>query len=188
MRVLFFGPPGAGKGTQATLVNKEMQIPVLTTGSMLRDAVARGDEIGKKAEDFMKQGLLVPDEVVINIILQRLSLQDCLDNGFILDGFPRTTKQAEVLSEHLLQKNMPLDKVIYFFVPDEIVKKRIMEREDGRAEDKDEKITEKRLNVYKKQTQPLIDFYQEKKLLIKIDANRAINEVLEETLKHLQSN
>ncbi|WP_372368557.1 adenylate kinase [Candidatus Uabimicrobium sp. HlEnr_7] len=186
MKILFLGPPGAGKGTQATLVHEEKQFPLLTMGDMLRQAVKRGDEVGKQAESFMSKGALVPDEVVTKVILQCLSPENGLEKSFILDGYPRNLSQAHALDEHLTKQNMPLDIVLFFSVPDEIVKQRIMGREDGRPEDQDPNVTAKRLEEYKQKTLPLVDFYKQKNILKEIDANRSKEEVFATTISLLQ--
>ena len=186
MRILFLGPPGAGKGTQAKRVHEKLEVPILTMGDMLRAAVKSGNEVGQLAQSYMSKGELVPDEVVTKVIFQSLSPDNGLEKGFILDGYPRNLSQAKVLDEHLTSQNMPLDIVLFFSVPDEVVKQRITDREDGRPEDKDLSVTEKRLQEYKNKTLPLVEFYKGKNILKEIDANRAVDEVFATTIDLLQ--
>jgi len=165
IKVVFLGPPGAGKGTQALRIAEKFGVPHISTGDILRAAVKEGTELGKLAKSYMDRGELVPDEVIIGIIKERLSQPDVKERGFILDGFPRTLKQAEALDQMLKELNMPLDKVIYLNVDDEEIVKRLLAR--GRADDTEE-VIRNRLKVYREQTAPLIDYYQAKGLLVEI--------------------
>jgi adenylate kinase len=174
VRVVFLGPPGAGKGTQAVRISQKHLIPHISTGDILRSAVKEGTELGKLAKTYMEKGELVPDDVIIGIIRERLEKEDVAKNGFILDGFPRTLPQAEALDELLKEINMELDKVLYFEVPEEELIKRLLSR--GREDDTRE-VIERRLEVYKTQTQPLIDYYEEKSLLVKIEGTGEIEEI-----------
>ncbi len=128
MRMVFLGPPGAGKGTQAQQIHEETSIPLLIMGDMLRASVKRQDEVGLEAQGYMNRGELVPDEVVIRVILKRLEEEDCQTKGFMLDGFPRTSQQAQALDKHLSQCNQQLDLVIYYSLPDEIAIQRLSGR------------------------------------------------------------
>ncbi|WP_457679746.1 adenylate kinase [Thermovibrio sp.] len=182
MRVVFLGPPGAGKGTQAERIAKKYGVPHISTGDILREAVKEGTELGKLAKSYMDRGELVPDEVIIGIIKERLNQQDVREKGFILDGFPRTLKQAQALDQLLQELNMPLDRVIYLNVEDEEIVKRLLAR--GRPDDKEE-IIRHRLEVYRKQTAPLIDYYEERCLLSEIYGVGVVDEItrkIEETL------
>lgn len=174
MRLVFLGPPGAGKGTQALRISQKYNIPHISTGDILRSAVKEGTELGKLAKSYMDRGELVPDEVIIGIIKERLSQDDVKDRGFILDGFPRTLPQAEALEKLLSELSMPLDKVIYLNVDDEEVVKRLLSR--GRADDTEE-VIRNRLRVYREQTAPLIDYYAEKCLLVEIYGVGDIDEI-----------
>ncbi|MEM4292215.1 MAG: adenylate kinase, partial [Archaeoglobaceae archaeon] len=127
MNLILLGAPGAGKGTQAKIIMERYGIPQISTGDMLREAVAKGTELGKKAKEFMTQGKLVPDEIVIGIVRERLAQKDC-ENGFILDGFPRTLAQAEALDKMLGEMGKKIDAVINVNVPEEEVVKRIVYR------------------------------------------------------------
>jgi len=174
IKVVFLGPPGAGKGTQAVRIAEKYGVPHISTGDILRAAVKEGTELGKLAKSYMDRGELVPDEVIIGIIRERLSQPDVRERGFILDGFPRTLKQAEALDQMLAELNMPLDKVIYLNVDDEEIVKRLLAR--GRADDTEE-VIRNRLKVYREQTAPLIDYYSEKCLLAEIYGVGEVEEI-----------
>ena len=182
MKVVFLGPPGAGKGTQAVRIAEKYNVPHISTGDILREAVKEGTELGKLAKEYMDKGELVPDDVIIGIIRERLSQSDVRERGFILDGFPRTLPQAEALDRMLSDLNMPLDKVVYLNVDDEEIVKRLLAR--GRADDTEE-VIRNRLEVYRKQTAPLIDYYSEKGILAEIYGVGEIDEItkkIEESL------
>ncbi len=204
INVIFLGPPGGGKGTQAQLLVKEFGIPQISTGDILRDAVKRGTELGKLAKRYMDEGKLVPDEVVIGIIKERLS-QDDTKNGFILDGFPRTVPQAEALDKLLEEMGRSLTAVVLIDVPKEELLRRLTgrrtcskcgrmyhiefspPRKEGvcdqcggelyqRDDDKEETIL-KRLEVYESQTLPLVDYYEKKGILKRVDGVGKIEEI-----------
>ena len=182
IKVVFLGPPGAGKGTQAVRIAKKYNVPHISTGDILRAAVKEGTELGKLAKSYMDRGELVPDDVIIGIIRERLSQPDVRERGFILDGFPRTIAQAEALDELLAKMELPLDKVIYLNVDDEEIVKRLLAR--GRADDTEE-VIRNRLKVYREQTAPLVDYYTEKGLLVEIYGVGEIEEItkkIEESL------
>jgi len=179
MNLIFLGPPGAGKGTQAGRVETAHGLVQLSTGDMLRAAVAAGTEIGKQAKEIMERGDLVPDEVVVKIISDRIEEKDCA-NGFILDGFPRTTGQAEALDKMLEEKGLKLNAVIEIRVDDSILVDRIRTRaaETGgdRADDNEETL-KKRLEVYHAQTAPLIPYYESQGKLLVVDGMSSIDDV-----------
>src|ERR1041384_5906379 len=160
MRIILLGPPGSGKGTQAQRLVQRYGIVQLSTGEMLRAAVAAGTPVGLKAKDIMASGNLVPDEVVVGIISDRIELPDAKP-GFILDGFPRTVPQAEALDDLLKHKHMKLDAVVEL---------RVNERE----------VLIKRLAAYRSQTEPLIHYYSEKRKLLTVDGMMTIEEVTRE--------
>jgi len=213
MNLILLGPPGSGKGTQAKLIVEKYGIPQISTGDMLREAVAKGTELGKEAKKYMDAGQLVPDEVVIGIVKERLQEPDC-EKGFILDGFPRTIPQAEALDKMLDELGKKIDAVINIQVPEEEVVKRIVNRrtckkcgavyhliynppkEDNkcdkcggelyqRDDDKEETVRQ-RYKVYKEQTEPLVDYYSKKGVLYNIDGTKSIEEVFNEIDKILQ--
>lgn len=197
MRIILLGPPGAGKGTQSRLLEEKLHIPQISTGDILREAKREGTPLGKKAECFMREGKLVPDEVVIGIIEERLKKRDCRE-GFILDGFPRTVNQAEALGKMLAFKELQIDAVVNFKVPDETVVTRLSGRRtcaecgmgyqrEGvcdrcggkliqRDDDKKETV-QKRLGVYHDQTRPLIDYYQSQGILKEIEGVGSLEEI-----------
>ncbi|MGB1117821.1 MAG: adenylate kinase [Parvibaculales bacterium] len=180
MKLIFLGPPGAGKGTQAARIEAAYEIPQLSTGDMLRAAVAAGTEIGQQAKDIMARGDLVPDEVVVGIISERIQAADCA-NGFILDGFPRNVSQARALDGVLVEKGIDLDAVIELAVDPEILIARILKRAqesaDGPRDDDTEEALQHRLRVYEEQTAPVADFYAEKGILRTLDGMQEIDEV-----------
>ncbi len=211
MNLIFLGAPGAGKGTQAEIVSEKFNIPAVSTGNIIREAMKNGTEMGTKAQEFVQKGELVPDEVVIGIIKERLAESDCA-NGFILDGFPRTIPQAEAL----IEMGVKIDKVIDIEVPDEKIAERMSGRrvcpqcgasyhieykkpkKEGicnscgseliiRKDDKPEVVLD-RLNVYHTQTEPLISFYKEKGILVEIEGQEEVADTTALTLKALGGN
>ena len=178
MRIILFGPPGCGKGTQATFISESLSIPHLSTGDMLRSAVSAGSEIGLKAQKIMKSGGLVSDEIVFSIVKERINKNDC-ENGFILDGFPRTVNQAEKL-DLLLSDNYKLDCVLRIKVDEEEIIKRLIVR--AREDDKTD-IIKNRFKTYNSETQPLIPFYEERKILFNINGMQEIEKVSEDIKK-----
>lgn len=175
MRLIFIGPPGAGKGTQAERVVETYQLAHLSTGDMLRAARDAQTEVGKQAEQYMSKGELVPDEIIVEIVRQRLQESDC-QKGYLLDGFPRTIAQAEALDSMLASEDSPLDGVLELRVPEDELKQRLAGR--GRADDKPE-VIEQRLVAYREQTAPLLDYYEKKGLLKPIDGLGTVDEIFQ---------
>ncbi len=176
-RLIFVGPPGAGKGTQAAILKDRYDIPHLSTGDMLRASIAAGSDLGKKVESIMAAGDLVSDDVMVDIIKDRLSAQDC-ENGYILDGFPRTLAQAESLDAMLDKRCCGLDAVIYFEVNDQELFERVAERakNSGRADDTAD-VLKSRLATYRQQTAPLLPYYEAKGLIKEVDGMKDIDTV-----------
>jgi len=209
VKLLIMGPPGAGKGTQAEMLVKELKITHISTGDMFRAAIKEGTEMGKKAKEYMDKGELVPDSVVVGMVRDRLSRPDCV-NGFLLDGFPRTIAQAEALDETFKEMGFVPDAVINIAVPRE----KLMERLTGRRicrdcgasyhmvfnkpkvegkcnscggelyqrDDDNEVAVGNRLDIYEAQTQPLIDYYAKQGILKDINGDQDIKQVLADTL------
>ena len=177
MRLILLGPPGSGKGTQGHRLHAEYGIPEISTGDILRAAVRDGTPLGMQAKQYMDRGALVPDEVMIGIVRERLSQADA-QAGFILDGFPRTVPQAEALDRMLSESGQPIDHVIGIEVPeDELVKRLSGRREiEGRQDDSDEAI-QHRLEVYHKETSPLIDYYRQTGCLRSIPGVGTIDDI-----------
>lgn len=209
MRLIMLGAPGAGKGTQAAKIADELSIPHISTGDIFRTNIKNGTELGKKAKSYMDAGALVPDELVCDLVSDRIAQEDCAD-GFILDGFPRTIPQAEALEEAVKKLGTKIDYAVNIDVPDE----NIVERMSGRRactncgatyhivynppkkenvcdvcgsslvlrdDDKPETV-KTRLSVYHEQTQPLIDFYDKKNVLVTVDGTKSMDEVFRQIL------
>ncbi|GBE58415.1 adenylate kinase [bacterium BMS3Abin01] len=212
MKLVLLGAPGAGKGTQAKKLIEKFGIPQISTGDLLRAAVAAGTELGKEAKTYMDKGELVPDSVVLGMVQERIKQDDCKE-GYILDGFPRNTVQAEALDKMLAELGMSLDAALSVEVPTEDLMKRLTGRrtcagcnqmynihfqapaEEGkcdkcsgelfqRDDDKEETIT-KRLEVYQEQTAPLIDYYREKGILKSVTGTGDIDEIFQNVLQTL---
>ncbi len=207
LNLIFLGPPGAGKGTQAKMIVDKYSIPQISTGDLMRASVSSGSPVGEKLKGYMSSGALVPDDLVVDILLERLSAEDC-SMGFILDGFPRTVSQAESLETALTHRNMPLSGVVAMMVPDDVLSDRLTARRickecstsyhleylkpkiDGACDrcngelyqrkDDSEEVIRNRLKVYHEQTAPLIDFYQSRKKLYTVDGNKKIEMIFAE--------
>ena len=212
MKVVMLGAPGAGKGTQAKKIAAKYNIPHISTGDIFRANIKNGTELGKKAKTYMDQGLLVPDELVVDLVVDRVNQEDCAD-GYVLDGFPRTIPQAEALTKALASQGQKLDYAIDVDVPDENIVRRMSGRracvgcgatyhleyvptkKEGicdvcggelilRDDDKPETV-EKRLGVYHEQTQPLIDYYTNAGILKRVDGTVDIEEVFQAVVQIL---
>jgi adenylate kinase len=181
-RLIFLGPPGAGKGTQAKILADTRQIPHISTGDILRNAKAQGTPLGQKAQGYMDRGELVPDSLILDLIRERLGEADA-QPGWILDGFPRNVSQAEFLDSLLQELQQEFDGVVNLDVPDEVLVARMLER--GRTDDNETTIR-RRLEVYRQQTAPLIKFYGDRQQLHLVDGNQLLDEVTT-TLKQLVS-
>lgn len=204
MKIVMLGAPGAGKGTQAKMIAAKYEIPHISTGDIFRSNIKNGTELGKKAKEYMDQGLLVPDELTVDLVIDRLAQEDC-KNGYILDGFPRTIPQAEALDAALAKRSEKMDFAVNVDVPDENIVNRMSGRRACtkcgatyhvvynpsskgdiceacgdklilRDDDKPETV-QKRLSVYHAQTQPLIDYYQNQGILKTVDGTQDMNDV-----------
>ena len=212
MRIVLLGPPGAGKGTQAKRLAERYGLAIIGTGDIFRDHVARGTELGLKAKEYMDRGEYVPDEIAVRMVLHRLDEPDCRE-GFILDGFPRTVPQAQALERALAEAGKPLHAVLNFKVGDEMVVKRLTNRlvcpnckrpynlefKQPRVEgicdvcgaelqlrSDDEEVTiRRRLEVYRKETEPLVLYFWERGMLRDIDAEAAEQVVFDRTIEAL---
>tara|TARA_B100001142_G_scaffold323982_1_gene374945 strand:+ start:2917 stop:3495 length:579 start_codon:yes stop_codon:yes gene_type:complete len=188
LNIVLFGPPGAGKGTQSNFLIKKFNLIHLSTGDILRSEIKAGTKLGIEAKAIMNKGELVPDEVVINMISTKLdSLPDA--NGFIFDGFPRTTAQATNLDKMLSDKNTSISAMISLKVDDNELIKRLLERgkDDGRADDQNKNIIQNRINEYNKKTAPLKDYYSAQNKLSEIKGTGTISDIANRLNKIINS-
>lgn len=212
MKIVLLGAPGAGKGTQAKKIAEKFDIPHISTGDIFRENIKNQTQLGKKAKEYIDQGLLVPDELVLELIIDRLNEPDC-KNGYVLDGFPRTIPQAIALDEALDKKNDRIKHAIDVDVPDEVIIRRMSGRRvclncgrtyhietlrpkvEGicdycdsklvlREDDKQETV-QKRLKVYHEQTQPLLDYYKKKGILYSVNGTKDIDDIYNEIINVL---
>ncbi|MCR5771575.1 MAG: adenylate kinase [Butyrivibrio sp.] len=212
MKIIMLGAPGAGKGTQAQMICDKYNIPHISTGDLFRSNIKNGTELGKKAKEYMDKGQLVPDELTVELLLDRVAKDDCKD-GYVLDGFPRTIPQADVLDKELTKLSDKIDYAINVEVPDENIVRRMSGRraclkcgatyhiehippkQEGicdrcgselvqRDDDKPETV-QNRLSVYHEQTQPLITYYDGKNILKTVDGTKDMNDVFEDIVKIL---
>jgi adenylate kinase len=186
LNILLLGPQGAGKGTQGKLIASDFGIPHIATGDMLREAMAADTELGRRVAPIYDAGGLVPDDLMVALIRERLGADDARE-GFVLDGFPRTMPQAEALDEMLREIGRELDVVLGFQLEDEVGRERMLKRaaEEGRTDDTPEAI-ERRLRLYHEETEPLIEYYRTRGNLIGIHADRPVGEVFGEIQQALE--
>lgn len=179
MNLILLGPPGCGKGTQGSILADRVGIPKVATGDLLRAAVRDGTPLGLKAKEFMDQGLLVPDEIIIGLIEEVLSSEEAAQ-GVIMDGFPRTVPQAEAVDALLERHGKSVDRVLGFEVPDDELVSRLLGRasQEGRSDDAPEAI-KKRLQVFRDETAPLIEYYKKKGILVEVEAVGSIETIAE---------
>ena len=177
--VIMLGPPGAGKGTQAERICAALEVPHVSTGDLFRVNLAGDTALGKEARQYMDSGELVPDQLVIEMLFDRVTADDCA-RGYLLDGFPRTTTQAEALESRLAGQPV---RVLSLDVPEDVLVDRLAGR--GRDDDKPD-VVRQRLVVYREQTEPLIDFYQGRGVLHQVDGNRSQDDVFASLMQHLE--
>lgn len=177
MNIIIFGPPGAGKGTQAEKMKNHFEIPHLSTGNIFRENIKNETPLGKKVKSILDAGELVPDETVVDLVKDELS-KSKYDDGVILDGFPRTVAQAEALDKFFEENDKQIDAFVTLSVPEEELVNRILSRGEGRSDDTPEKV-KNRLNVYHKETAPVLNYYKEKGAVKEIDGVGSIDEIFE---------
>lgn len=185
MKIVFLGPPGCGKGTQAKVLGEKFGLVHVSTGDLFRANIAAGTELGKKAKGFMDAGQLVPDTITLQMFQDRVSKPDC-QKGYILDGFPRTVPQAQALTKMLCEQSDALSHVIFFELTEAELTKRLAHRRgtESRADDTAE-VQLERLRVYQVQTAPLVDYYRQLGVLTTVDASGAIPEVQQNLVRAL---
>ncbi len=185
MRLVFIGPPGAGKGTQCTRLRDHFGIPHLSTGDILREAKSKGTDLGRRVAPILDSGRLVADDLMIKVVEERLANQDCLE-GFILDGFPRSVPQAHALDFRLRFCGKPIHHVLELRVNHEVLRTRLagrfLEAEEARPEDQPCAISE-RIRLYESITRPVIEFYKERELLVTIDGESEPDKVFQQILE-----
>jgi adenylate kinase len=181
-KIVLLGPPGAGKGTQAALLAEQLGVPAISTGDMLRQAVAEGSALGQKVKAIMASGALVDDATMAEVVQDRLSKADARD-GYLLDGYPRTLPQAETLAGILREAGQDLDAVLSVEVPEEELVRRAVARQRG--DDDREEVVRERQRVYREKTEPLIEYYRQRSLLRAIDGDRPVEEVTRQMLDAL---
>lgn len=184
MNIILFGPPGAGKGTQAEKIASYFKIPHLSTGYIFRENIKNETTLGKKVKSIMSEGKLVPDDIVIELVVDELA-KEPYDNGVILDGFPRTVSQAVSLDQFFSDHGKKTDAFVTLSVPEEELISRILSRGEGRADDTPEKI-KTRLHVYHNETKPVLDYYQKQGVVIEIDGTGSIEEIFSRIVTSLK--
>lgn len=187
MRIVLFGPPGAGKGTQATRISEALGVPHVSTGDMLRAAVASGSELGERVKAVLESGRLVSDELIGETVQARLAAEDA-SRGFLLDGFPRTVAQIEILDRILDGSGRKIDKVVMLEASEDVVVERLLGRaaKEGRSDDNEQTIRE-RLRVYHDQTAPVADVYRQRSVLVEVDGIGTIDEVFSRVMDKLKA-
>jgi adenylate kinase len=186
MRVLLIGPPGAGKGTQASRIAEHFDLARIATGDLLREEVAKGTELGKVAKEYMDQGDLVPDELVIQLTRNRMLEASEEEGGYVLDGYPRTLAQAEAAYRWAMAKGIPFDLTLYFEIEEQELLARLAgrAREEHRSDDAEETVRH-RLEVFANQTYPLVDYYQRRGILVRINAVGPVDAISEQIFASL---
>ena len=176
MRIVLLGAPGSGKGTQGTRLAERLGVPHVSSGELLRRHIDEGTELGGRAADFVARGELVPDDLVLAIVGQAVA-DARATGGYVLDGYPRSLAQAEQAYAMAVPRGDTADAVVYLSVPDGVVRERLAGRGEGRADDADPEVVERRLQVFHELTEPLLDFYRDRGILVTIDASGTPDEV-----------
>lgn len=175
MRVIMLGPPGSGKGTQGERIASRYGVPHISSGELFRDEVGRQTETGKTLQRYLDAGDLVPDDLVLSLIMDRVIAAQA-EGGWVLDGFPRTLPQAEAAAKAAADVGMSAQAVVYLEVPAEVLAERLADRGEGRADDSTQ-VARHRLEVYTEHTQPLLDYYTQRGIIVRIDSSPPVDEV-----------
>jgi adenylate kinase len=175
MRVIMLGPPGAGKGTQGDRIASRYGVPHISSGELFRDEVARQTDTGKTLQRYLDAGDLVPDDLVLSLIMDRVLAAEA-EGGYVLDGFPRTVPQAQAAAKVAREANMSAQAVLYLEVPPEVLADRLADRGEGRADDSAQ-VARHRLEVFTEHTRPLLDYYTQRGIIVRIDASPPVDEV-----------
>lgn len=185
MNIILFGPPGAGKGTQAKLLQEELNIPQLSTGDIFRSAIKNETPLGVKVKSILDNGELVPDETVVDLVAEEIK-KEKYNKGYILDGFPRTVPQAEAFDKILKENGQSLDAFLVLDVPNDELVSRILARNEGRSDDTEEKV-KTRLEVYKKETEPVMNHYRSQGLVQEIQGVGTVDEIFSKLMSALKN-
>lgn len=187
MRLILLGAPGSGKGTQGPLLAARLGATHISSGELLRDHLADATEIGKLVSDYVQSGDLVPDEIVLELLREPIA-RAVTSGGYVLDGFPRTLRQAEMAFQQALPLGATADAVVYMAIPDDVVRERLQGRSSaGRLDDADTAVIERRLRIFHSETEPLLEYYRNRGLLVTIDATSSPQDVLDATLAALSA-
>ena len=184
MRLILLGAPGSGKGTQGDALAARFGVRHVSTGELLRRHIAEQTELGRAAQGYVQSGELVPDDIVLQMAGTEV-IEAAAEGGYVLDGFPRTLAQAERAYELAVPAGVTADTVVYLAVPDDVARERLLARDDGRVDDSDPTVIDRRLRVFHEETEPLLDFYRERGILVTIDAVPAPERVTDAMLAAL---
>ena len=181
MRIVLLGAPGSGKGTQGRALAAHFGVRHVSTGDLLRDHIANGTELGQLARQYVQRGELVPDDVMVQIAGEAV-VDAAREGGYVLDGFPRTLAQAEHAYELAGAAGVTADSVVFLDVPDDVVRERLLARDEGRVDDANPAVVERRLRVFHDETEPLLDFYRQRGILVTVDAAQTPEKVTQDML------